>query len=204
MYASKWEESYARYLDALVASGEILRWHYEPVKFILAPRTTYTPDFLLVYPDNLIEFVEVKGFRREDALVKYKVAASLHPEFAWRMVEYKAGEWKDIVAFYFPRSSVAQAVRVESSSPKTTKTQARPSRIMSYDQMLQDAELSPILKMKGPDFRSIRSRLSLSSVDMAERIGMTLGQYQNLEAGRTSLYHYRHVLEIKKLRSSNE
>lgn len=202
MYSSKWEESYARYLDALVASGEILRWFYEPVKFILAARTTYAPDFMLVYPDNLIEFVEVKGFRREDALVKYKVAAALHPEFAWRMIEYKAGEWKDIVAFYFPRGLVAQAVRVDTEPVHGAKTRTRPSRTMSYDQMLQDAELSPILKMKGPDIRSIRARLSLSSADMAERIGMTLGQYQNLEAGRTSLYHYRHVVALKKLRST--
>lgn len=198
-YASKWESAYARYLDAQVAAGAVLRWHYEPIKFILAPKTTYSPDFMILYPDGMLEFVEIKGFRREDALVKYKLAAARHPEFSWRMVERaKDGGWKDIPAFCFPPGPKVSAPERPVQQPPAVRSTAA-FRPMSYDKMIKDPTLGPILKMKPRELRDLRIRLSLSASDFAERIGMSWDQYEKIEAGRTSLYHYRHVIAIKEM-----
>lgn len=198
-YSSKWELAYSRYLDVLVADGTISRWYYEPIKFNLAMRTTYAPDFMLIYPNGMIEFVEVKGFRREDALVKFKIAASAHPEFSWRMIEKDKTSptgWRDIPAFTFAHGS-SSIVKEEDLKPKPQKSKHRAT--MSYDQMLIDPVLSPLIQMKGKDLRSIRTLRSLSSTDMADVLGMTERQYLNLEADKTRLYHYRHVIALNNL-----
>ena len=82
-YASRWEQQYADELEKLRLVGEILGWRYEPFKLRLGKgwKTTYAPDFMVLLPDGLIELHEVKGFWREDARVKIKVAAALYPEF---------------------------------------------------------------------------------------------------------------------------
>ena len=80
------EEAYSHQLEARKAAGEIIRWAFEPVKFVLAERTTYTPDFMVVTA-NQIEFHEFKGFWRDDARVKIKVAAALFPEFLFVAVQ---------------------------------------------------------------------------------------------------------------------
>lgn len=76
---NKSEAAYARHLEQLKLAGEIARWEFESVKLRLADRTFYTPDFLVMLPDGLIEFHEVKGFWEDDARVKIKVAAEQHP-----------------------------------------------------------------------------------------------------------------------------
>jgi len=66
-------------LEPARISGKIVEWWYEGVRFKLADRTTYTPDFMVLMPDGMIEIHETKGFWEEDARVKIKVAASLFP-----------------------------------------------------------------------------------------------------------------------------
>ena len=78
---NKTEAAYADYLDLLESSGEILRWDFEALKLRLAPSTFYTPDFLVVMADGTMELREVKGFWRDDARVKIKVAARMFPMF---------------------------------------------------------------------------------------------------------------------------
>jgi len=54
----------------------------EPIKLRLAGRTWYTPDFLARLgpgPGAFFIAYEVKGFMRDDAAVKIKVAATLYP-----------------------------------------------------------------------------------------------------------------------------
>ena len=60
-------------------AGDILSFRYEPIRFNLAPRTSYTPDFLVMLKDGSFEFHETKGWAREDAMVKLKIAARLYP-----------------------------------------------------------------------------------------------------------------------------
>lgn len=66
--------------------GEYIHIAYEPIKFNLAHRTTYTPDFMCVTSDGIVEFHEYKGFWRDDARVKWKVAAERFWMFKWLAV----------------------------------------------------------------------------------------------------------------------
>jgi len=92
-FRNAWERQYADHLEAKRVRGEILRWDYEPETLRLADRTTLCPDFRVVLPDGLIEFHEVKGFRREDAMIKIKVAAELHP-YKFVLVQKVKGCWQ--------------------------------------------------------------------------------------------------------------
>jgi len=82
------EAKYAALLDQLIVAGEIVRYEFERIKFVLADRTTYTPDFYVVCRDH-IELHEVKGFLRDDANVKFKACADRFPEFIWKMIRWK-------------------------------------------------------------------------------------------------------------------
>jgi len=66
----------------------------EPVVLRLAGRTTYKPDFVSCTPLNHLTFWEVKGYMRDDAAVKLKVAASQFPCFQWVLVQRKRGLWQ--------------------------------------------------------------------------------------------------------------
>jgi len=80
------ERRYADELYRLQLAGEIIAYEFEPVKLRLAKNTFYTPDFLVVCPEHF-EFHEVKGFVRDDAMVKIKVAARLYPWFRFVLVK---------------------------------------------------------------------------------------------------------------------
>lgn len=79
------EEQYSKHLRLRQLTGEIHAWHYEPLRFKLADLTTYTPDFLVIMSDGMVEIHEVKGSHWEQhARVKIKVAAAMYPYFTWR------------------------------------------------------------------------------------------------------------------------
>lgn len=60
----------------------------------LADDTRFTPDFSAVDVDGTLRFIDVKGFQREDALIKIKVAARLFP-FAQFVIVKKDGDGWD-------------------------------------------------------------------------------------------------------------
>ena len=94
-YRSKTERRYAQmFLDIALASGQLKAWWYEPLKLRLAATCFYTPDFLLQYADEHLQLHEVKGFWRDDARVKIKVAAALYPCFTFRAVRWVKGFWR--------------------------------------------------------------------------------------------------------------
>lgn len=66
-------------LEAMLRTGEILMWRFEAMTLKLADDTRYTPDFFVMLPDGTVRFEETKGFLRDDALVKIKVAATMFP-----------------------------------------------------------------------------------------------------------------------------
>jgi len=76
---NKTESSYQLHLEALRQSGEVLWYKFEGIKFRLADKTFYSPDFAVMKKDGQIEIHEVKGYWMDDAKVKIKVAASLYP-----------------------------------------------------------------------------------------------------------------------------
>jgi hypothetical protein len=79
------EADYAAHLDARQAAGEIHRYWYEPIKMRLADKTFYSPDFVVIAADLSVEVHEVKGFMRDDANVKLKVAASMYACFRFML-----------------------------------------------------------------------------------------------------------------------
>ena len=60
---SSWEIAYAKYLDK-----QGIKWKYESKTFDLG-NTTYTPDF---YLPKTNEYIEIKGYWRDDAKLKFK------------------------------------------------------------------------------------------------------------------------------------
>lgn len=89
---NKLEQSYADFLSLLKKGGDIIDFRYEAIKFRLAERTFYTPDFLVTYPDKM-ECHEVKGFMEEDANVKLKVVAEMFHEFKFVLVKKEKKSW---------------------------------------------------------------------------------------------------------------
>ena len=92
---NKSESAYAQLLQSRLQAGEVLMWLFEPAKLNLTDTgwlCTYTPDFLVVTAEGLVEFHEVKGHWEDDARVKIRVAASRFP-FRFVGVTRKKGVW---------------------------------------------------------------------------------------------------------------
>lgn len=67
---------------------------FEEITLRIGDDCRYTPDFWVLADDDVLEFHEVKGFWRDDAKVKIRVAAEKYPQFrflAWRRVK---GTWQ--------------------------------------------------------------------------------------------------------------
>ncbi len=92
-YRSKLEARYAQHVAALQVGKQIRRWWYEPVKLRLAAKTFYSPDFLIENLDGSLVFIEVKGWMRDDAAVKLKVAAAQVPWARFVLVRWEQGQW---------------------------------------------------------------------------------------------------------------
>jgi hypothetical protein len=79
---NKTEQAYGQYLDTLKFAGEVRWWAFQPVRLLIAQgdkAAYYRPDFWVQLADGSFEFHETKGFEREAALVRIKVAAGLYP-----------------------------------------------------------------------------------------------------------------------------
>ena len=92
---NKFEQRYIK--EVLEQAKDIERWYYEPLRFYIAPRTTYTPDFMVVKKKGTIEFHETKGSWRAKGAqvtrVKLKTCAELYPMFDWFGVTFRKGKW---------------------------------------------------------------------------------------------------------------
>jgi hypothetical protein len=97
-YRSKTERLYAlTILDVGVASGLLKDYWYEPMKGLwLAPKTSYTPDFLVQYtdPTQLLELHEVKGgFVYAKDFQKTKMAAAKYGCYRFILAQWKNQHW---------------------------------------------------------------------------------------------------------------
>jgi hypothetical protein len=84
------EKRYGLILEQRKLLGEIQEYYYEGLKFRLADKTFYTPDFIVVKGDQ-IECHEIKGYWEDDARVKIKVAAVMYWQFLFMAITYKKG-----------------------------------------------------------------------------------------------------------------
>lgn len=95
-YRSKTE---ARFAQEVLApqqhAGVITQWLYEPWRLHLAPRTTYTPDFLALVPTgDYVVCYEVKGgWIRDRSTDKLKMAAVKFPWMRFVLAQWKDHEW---------------------------------------------------------------------------------------------------------------
>lgn len=94
---NKWETAYSLELEEAKRRGEIAAWWFEAFKLRLADRTWYTPDFLLLHASGKMGFIEIKGFAREDAMVKFKVAREQYQQFDWAMLRKTKHGWEVVL-----------------------------------------------------------------------------------------------------------
>ncbi len=82
-FRSRWEANYARYLQFLQESGEILKWEHEPETFwfhdIQRGTRSYLPDFRITFHTGSIEYHEVKGWMDDGSKTKIKRMAKYYP-----------------------------------------------------------------------------------------------------------------------------
>ena len=94
---NKTESEYDSMLAMQLKAGFIKWYCFEGMKFRLADKTFYNPDFIIMNDQNQIEVHEVKGFWRDDARVKIKVAAEMYP-FIFKAIKKKTkkggGGWE--------------------------------------------------------------------------------------------------------------
>lgn len=90
---NKTEAAYAERLQMVQRHGAIRSFAFQAVTLKLADDTRYTPDFFVIASDGVVECHEVKGFWRDDAKVKIKVAARLFPFRFMAASKSKTG-WK--------------------------------------------------------------------------------------------------------------
>jgi len=76
---NKTEAAYEQYLEIQKKAGAVAWYRFEGLKLRLADNTFYTPDFAVMRSEGFLECHEVKGFWRDDARVKIKVAAEMYP-----------------------------------------------------------------------------------------------------------------------------
>jgi len=99
---NKTEAAYAECLEALRLSDKtVVAWKFESIKFKLAEnKCWYSPDFMVLYSDAVMEFVDVKGSGpiNEASIVRIKCAAEQFPYFRFvmeqRMPAKHGGGWK--------------------------------------------------------------------------------------------------------------
>lgn len=90
---NKTETAYAQRLDFLAKADDIAFWGFEAITLKLADGARYTPDFL-VQTLNDLELHEVKGFFREAAKVRWKVAKGIYGGmFKFVLVRRIKGRW---------------------------------------------------------------------------------------------------------------
>lgn len=92
-FRSAWEANYARYLNWLVARGEVREWSYEPETFefpIKRGSRFYTPDFRVTERDGLVRYHEVKGWMDPRSATKLRRMARYHPGVPMVLVDKEA------------------------------------------------------------------------------------------------------------------
>lgn len=76
-------------------NSEMLCVNVQSISFVLGNGVKYTPDFCAWNKDGTMRCFEVKGFMRDDAAVKLKVAATMFPMIKWNLVWKVGPNWRE-------------------------------------------------------------------------------------------------------------
>lgn len=87
------EAAYELLLKSQLEAGKVAWYKFEGVKLRLGDNTFYTPDFAVMLASGQMEMHEVKGFWRDDARAKIKIAADLYPFRFIAVTKARGGGW---------------------------------------------------------------------------------------------------------------
>jgi hypothetical protein len=87
---NKTETRFCAYLP-VIHNG--MKVHAQAITFSLGNGVRYTPDFVIEHPSGQLFAYEVKGFMRDDAAVKIKVAASTYRAIQFWLTWW-SGDWR--------------------------------------------------------------------------------------------------------------
>ena len=71
------EGRYYLKLRAMQEAGMVLYWHRQVI-FDLAEKATYRCDFQVFYPDGSVRYIDVKGFKTKEYILKKKLVRRLY------------------------------------------------------------------------------------------------------------------------------
>lgn len=81
------ERKYAEtVLEPRKAAGEIVDYQFESVTLKLGKDTRWTADFFVMYPDGLLEFVDVKGRQRDEQAERVKIRLASEKFYMFRFI----------------------------------------------------------------------------------------------------------------------
>jgi len=94
---NKTELRYRDMLETMKRGGLIQDYAVQSVTLKIGDDCRYLPDFLVIELDGTIKFIEIKGFLRDDALVKFRAAQEKFWWAKFEMIQYDRREgWKVI------------------------------------------------------------------------------------------------------------
>ena len=104
-FRSAWEANYARYLNWLMAQGQIASWEFECHTFVFHGITrgviSYTPDFKVYDNDGAYEWHEVKGWMDDKSKARLKRMAKYYPDEKIVLIDRKAygaiAKWRAVI-----------------------------------------------------------------------------------------------------------
>ncbi len=92
---NKLELAYAKELDIQKAAGIVKWWAFNSIRLRIAmgeKAAWYKADFIVDYGYGTFQFHETKGFEREAAMLRLKVAAGMYP-FTFKLVKRDGDGW---------------------------------------------------------------------------------------------------------------
>jgi len=92
-FDSKWEEKYHAHLVAQRNAGKIVEFWWKGFRLRVGEGAWYTPEAIVLANDGYLELHEVKGYKREAAMVRYRAAKERYPFRAYLVRLKKGGEW---------------------------------------------------------------------------------------------------------------
>lgn len=91
-FDSAWEAQYHARLTAMQEAGEIACFWWKGMRFAIGGGQYYKPEAVVQLPNGELEVHEVKGYRREAGMIRFRTAASIYP-FVFKLIGKKKSEW---------------------------------------------------------------------------------------------------------------